>query len=259
MEESLRVDGGDVLHRKGPKVLLAGAEHRLSRGSIALNEHPYKKDKNIYRASKFFGSWSHHNFVVPRMRKKLKAKKTLKLDPDGENLAQVLLSVRNELPRRVFNSIENTLKQGIKEVEELKTPLTEEGETYVAIMEKGFSKPFDHHQVSDGMLKLLAYIVAVNLPNTNLVCFEEPENFVHPRLLELILEILRESGKQVVLSTHSPYILDHVKPEEIIVFEKKNGRTDARRIEDVERIKKHLEEIGMGEMWYAGEIGGITK
>jgi len=204
----------------------------------------------------YLTSWRSYNFITSEMRKTYSAKKKLILDKNGGNLAQVLLSLHNERPK-MFDKIENMLKQAIPQIDELLTPLTEGGDTYVAIREKGFDSPFDYFQVSDGTLRLLAYITAIASIESKLICFEEPENFIHPQLFELLVEILKKSDKQIILSTHSPYLVDWVEPEDVIIVEKRDKETVAKRIKEVDKLKKHLEEIGLGELLYSGEVGGV--
>jgi len=196
------------------------------------------KVSNDY-ALRHMDRWRFYSFTVPSIRRENSARKQLNLERDGSNLAQVLLTLKTERPK-TFSAIEEVLKLAIPEVEELLTPLTEEGNTYVAIQEKGFA-PFDYHQVSDGTLRLLAYITALNL-DVDLIYFEEPENFVHPQLLRLLAEILKKSDKQIVLSTHSPYFLDHLEPEDLIIVEKKDGKTNLRRVE-AEKQKKEIQNL----------------
>ena len=207
-------------------------------------------------ALRYMSKWRSYSFLTPQIRRTLPAKKRFVLEWDGSNLAQVLLSLKTERPK-TFTAIEDILKLAIPEVEELLTPLTEEGQTYVAVREKGFRDAFDYHQLSDGTLRLLAYITALNL-DADLLCFEEPENFVHPQLLRLLVEILKKSDKQAILSTHSPYFMDFVEPEDLIIVEKEEGKTKVRRIEEEEekkRIKALLEEgIPLGEAYYSGAI-----
>jgi len=210
------------------------------------------------KTREYLTSWRAYNFITSEMRKMYSAKRNLILDKNGGNLAQVLLSLHNERPK-TFDKIENMLTQAIPQIDELLTPLTERGDTYVAMREKGFDSPFDFFQVSDGTLRLLAYITAIASTEPKLVCFEEPENFIHPRLFELLVEILKKSDKQIILSTHSPYLVDWVEPKDAIVVEKEENETIVTRIEDAEKLKKHLEEIGVsfGEYWYSGGIGGV--
>lgn len=210
------------------------------------------------KTKEYLNSWRSYNFITSAMRRTYSAKRNLILDKNGGNLAQVLLSLHNERPK-TFDKIENMLKQAIPQIDELLTPLTEGGETYVAMREKGFDSPFNYFQVSDGTLRLLAYITAIASNEPKLICFEEPENFIHPRLFELLVEILKKSDKQIILSTHSPYLVDWVEPKDAIVVEKEKNETILTRIENAEELKKHLEEIGVsfGEYWYSGGIGGV--
>ena len=91
------------------------------------------------------------------------------------------------------------------------------------------------------------------------MAYEEPENCVHPHLLESLVYIMRESNKQVILTTHSPYLLDFVKPEEVLLVKRVNGETIVEKPQGIqmEKIKKFLEEGGtLGEAWYSGLLGG---
>ena len=209
--------------------------------------------------AEFMASWAFYSFLTSSMRARLPVKRALRLKPDGSNLAQVLMTLVHEEPK-VYRRVEEALKQAIPEVEELLTPLTEDGKTYIAVREKGFTKPFDYHQLSDGTLKLLAYITAVSLPGTELACFEEPENFIHPHLLEMLVDLLKKCDKQVILATHSPLLVDLVEPEDVIIVEKnEEGATVAKRIEDPDELRRKLNElgVGLGDYWSSGALGGV--
>ena len=249
--EERRYVGGKYLKEDYSEVGFSGAWRSLTVG------YP-KCAKEISECLDYLSKWYFYSFSTPEIRGRLPVKKSFTLERDGSNLAQVLLSLRTERPK-IFAEIEEMLKLAIPGVEELLTPLTEEGETFVAVREKGFEHPFDYYQLSDGTLRLLAHITALNL-DAELVCFEEPENFVHPYLLRLLVEVLKKGGKQVILSTHSPYFLDFVEPEDLIIVEKKRGETKVRRIEDEEeknRVRKLLEDgIPLGEVYYSGALSG---
>jgi len=246
------------LHAEGwSEVLETPSErHEGSYGSLGYPSTCLGREPGL---ASYMASWAFYNFSTRAMRHVLPVKKSLALAPDGSNLAQVLMTLIHELPR-VYARIEETLRQAMPEVEELLTPLTEDGETYIAIREKGFTEPFDYHQLSDGTLKLLAYITAVSLPGPKLICFEEPENFIHPHLMELLVDVLKKSGKQIVIATHSPLLVDHVEPGDVIVVEKDPEKgTVARRIEDPGALREKLNElgVGLGDYWRSGALGGV--
>lgn len=262
-EEKLTMEDKALIERGSPKegkILSDKEEYRtLSQNPILpfIYSHGfYESDSRIIEARKYLSLWRFYQFITSEMRKTLPAKKSFNLAKRGENLAQVLLSLHTERPK-VFQKIEDTLSQGITEVEELLTPLTEERETFIALREKGFERAFDYYQVSDGTLKHLAYITGVTLPESSLVCFEEPENFIHPYLLKLLVEVLRKSEKQIILSTHSPYLVNFVEPEEVIVVEKEEGETSLRKEKEPEKLREVLKELGLGELWISGALGGI--
>jgi predicted ATPase len=244
--------------REGVRDEMRKMEGQLTPGYSLIYTFGSKKYPQILKTKEYLSSWKSYNFITSEMRKTYSARRNLVLEKNGGNLAQVLLSLHNERPK-MFDKIENMLTQAIPQIDELLTPLTEGGDTYVAVREKGFDTPFDYFRVSDGTLKLLAYITAIASIEPKLVCFEEPENFIHPRLLELLVEILKKSDKQILLSTHSPYLVDWVEPEDVIIVEKEEKETVAKRIKRVDKlkIKKHLEEIGLGELLYSGEVGGV--
>jgi len=230
---------------------IVSAEHDHNTLSTRLREVP--------ELANFISSWAFYSFLTSSMRTRLPVKRSLRLEPDGSNLAQVLMTLVHEEPK-VYRRVEEALRQAIPEVEELLTPLTEDGKTYIAVREKGFTKPFDYHQLSDGTLKLLAYITAASLPGTELICFEEPENFIHPHLLEMLVDLLKKCDKQVILATHSPLLVDLAEPEDVIIVEKnEEGATVAKRIEDPDELRRKLNElgVGLGDYWSSGALGGV--
>jgi predicted ATPase len=122
--------------------------------------------------------------------------------------------------------------------------------------------------MSDGTLRLLGHLATLYLPQPPpLVCFEEPENYVHPRLLELIVDLLKYpptpnpsregSETQVLVTTHSPYLIDRLEPEDLMIVEKKEGKTEVKGVDDIKEIKEALKTLTLGEMWYSGDLGGV--
>jgi len=238
---------------------LAG-EKRYQTESALINQLSELILESHKKIREFMINWYLYQIVTSNIRRLQPVKRHRILSEDGFNLAQVLHTLLSEYPE-LFYKIQDILKQAIPEVETLLSPLTEDEitKTYVAIRETGFKNPFDYHQLSDGTLKLLAYITALYcLPEAKLLCFEEPENFVHPRLLEFLVEILKKSGKQIILSTHSPYFIDHLAPEDLIIVQKERGETKVERIREPEGIKQLLTDISLGELWYSGEFGGTS-
>lgn len=261
-EEKLVVGGTVAIDRNGSRQKLLGNDGQIFEQQTTVNLSTlYKlgqeKDFPLVRnTNEYLRSWQLYQIVTPEIRKTLPARKCFDLDKNGANVAQVLITLHNERPK-LFARIEEILKQGIPEIEELLTPLTTDGQTYVALREKEFEKPFDYYQVSDGTLKLLAYITAITLPESGLICFEEPENFIHPELLELLVELMKKSEKQIILTTHSPNYINFVEPEDIRIVERDKGETRISKVKNPRRLREALKEMGLGELWYSGELGGV--
>ncbi|RLI41182.1 hypothetical protein DRO64_07910 [Candidatus Bathyarchaeota archaeon] len=175
----------------------------------------------------------------------------------GDNLARFLLHLFLE-NRGAFSRLEQAFISCVPEVMEI-IPHIEGGEVEVWLRVRGLSEFLRPANISDGSLRLLAYIAAL-YSGGSLVVFEEPENNIHPHLLETIVDLARKAPCQVIITTHSPYLLDHVKPEEVYVVEKVNAETHVKRLSEmseIDRVKTFLEEGGsLGEAWYSGMLGG---
>jgi len=121
------------------------------------------------------------------------------------------------------------------------------------------SEPLKPSNISDGTLRIMA-MASVLYGGFSLVVLEEPENCVHPRLLGALMDLARGAPSQVVMTTHSPYLLDHARPEEVYVVEKEGLETKVKKLstaKELEAVKRFLEEGGtLGEAWYSGLIGG---
>jgi predicted ATPase len=191
----------------------------------------------------YLSSWRLYHFsTTAEMRSITDAKRVYDLEKSGRNLIQVLISLRNAYPG-VFDQVEEALRQGVPEIENLLTPLTPEGRAYLAVREQGFEQEFDCCHLSDGTLKLLGCVTAAALPWPRLLCFEELENSIHLRLLQLVIDLLQKSEKQVIFSTHLPYITNFVQPEDIRIVEKKQGETKVRRVDQLYVLRDTLRII----------------
>ena len=119
-------------------------------------------------------------------------------------------------------------------------------------------EPIPAQQVSDGVLLVLAYLTIMHLPQPpRVVLVEEPENGIHPGRLKDVLAILRElvseqSQTQIVLTTHSPYVVDLFGPEEVTLCQKEDdGSVSVRRLSDSKTVRDQLDVFTLGEIWTA--------
>ena len=180
-------------------------------------------------------------------------RKERKLSEDGSNLANVfhtLYMEKNGVPERIQTALETVFGENIT----VKPELTEDGRTYIKVLEKGFElKPT---MVADGLWKLLAIMIAIETEPT-LILIDELENSLHPEAIEYIVNELKNSNSAVIATTHSPAVVDIVNPEDLILVDKnEEGATIVRRVAEPEKVKKWLSERGitLSEGWLYGEL-----
>ena len=113
-------------------------------------------------------------------------------------------------------------------------------------------------KMSDGVLLVLAYLTLLHLPNPpRLLLIEEPENGIHPKRLQDVIAILKElvaqqSHTQVVMTTHSPYVLDMFSPSEVSLCRKEDdGSVSVHQLSESEVVRKQLDVFTLGEIWTA--------
>ncbi len=131
--------------------------------------------------------------------------------------------------------------------------LTEDGRVMMKVFEGNLE--LAPPSISDGFYKTLAILTAAYL-KPPLLIIDEIENSLHPETLELILDVLRGSESQVIITTHSPVVVDMTEPSDLILVDKAEGESRFVRIRDPEKIKKFLNEKGitLSEGWLYGSL-----
>ncbi len=121
-------------------------------------------------------------------------------------------------------------------------------------------------QASDGLLIILGYLTLLHLPNPPRVfLIEEPENGIHPQRVREIIGLLRKLIKnhpktQILMTTHSPYLLDEFQPEEVTLCSKAtDGSVSVRRLCDIPDVKRQLDVFRLGEIWTAEGDDQLAK
>ncbi len=205
-------------------------------------------------------NWQTYSIIPLHAREPNEARLGLLMSPHGENLAQVLHSIFSEYPE-IFKQIEELVQAAFPGVTALRSPLTTSGKTLVGTTEQ--SHQFLSGSLSEGTLRFLGVLATVYSPESScVICIEEPENAIHPRALQLLVDILRSRTErhQFVLTTHSPYLVDLVRPEELTVVEKTITKgTVAKRASKIRGTKEAIKSLGLGELWYSGHLGGVPQ
>lgn len=207
-------------------------------------------------------NWHLSDFHISRARPEAEAGYAEHLSREGENLSLVVEYLhRNHL--EIFRSILLRLKQCVPGVTQVEAKTTEEGRVLLKFQDGAFEDPFLARYVSDGTIKMLAYLVLLYDPNPHpLLCVEEPENQLYPSLLWDLAEEFRayaERGGQVFVTTHSPDFLNAVHLDEVFWLVKAEGYTDVHRAADDPQLRAYMEDGDqMGYLWKQGLFAGAN-
>ena len=182
------------------------------------------------------------------------------LSVSGDNLQLVARNIYENHPD-VFQQIVNAMKHRVPGVSQVEPLLTQDGRLILNFRDDTFKDPFIDKYVSDGTIKMFAYLVLLYDPEPHpLLCIEEPENQLYPTLLWELAEEFRayaERGGQVFVSSHSPDFLNAVRLEEVYWLVKEQGYSHIRRAEDDPQLKAFIKEGDqMGYLWKEGFFPG---
>jgi predicted ATPase len=162
--------------------------------------------------------------------------------------------------RKQFQKILDNISGKIPGIDKISTGKTLDGRLVLQFNDKGFNDPFYAQQMSDGTLKVFAYMLLLSDPNPPpFLCIEEPENGLYHKLLEtLVMEfrahVSRVAGSsQIFVTTHQPYFVDALKPDEVWILEKGgDGFSTTRRANSDPLISALVEEgLPLGGLWYS--------
>jgi predicted ATPase len=206
-------------------------------------------------------SWHVSDFHISAARGRKEAVgESEHLSETGDNLplvARYLFEQHNP----AFQTILNTMKSRVPGIQEVESKLMDDGYLTLRFKDGSFKTPFLDRYVSDGTIKMFAYLVLLHDPKPHpLLCVEEPENQLYPKLMSELAEEFRlyaQKGGQVLVSTHSPDFLNAVELDEVCWLVKKNGATEIRRARDDAQIKAYMEDGDqMGYLWKQGFFEG---
>lgn len=204
--------------------------------------------------------WHVSDFHISRARPEQEAGHAEHLSREGENLSLVVEYLYKEHPG-VFSEIMERLKARIPGVSHVESKQTEEGRILLKFQDGAFEDPFLARYVSDGTIKMLAYLALLYDPEPHpLLCVEEPENQLYPTLLWELAEEFRayaNRGGQVFISTHSPDFLNAARLDEVFWLQKEGGYTKIRRASEDEQVAAYMQDGDqMGYLWKQGFFKG---
>ena len=180
------------------------------------------------------------------------------LTKTGDNLANVIQYLAEQHLQRL-EEIFTVLRVRVPRIERVLAEIMQDGRLLLQIKDAPFSHPVLARFASDGTLKMLAYLVLLYDPKPPpFIGIEEPENFLHPRLLYELAEECREASErtQLLVTTHSPFFLDALRPKEVrVLWRNEEGYTQTRCIDDLQGVPEFVEEgAQLGDLWMEGQF-----
>lgn len=220
----------------------------------------FQKFPQIAAFRRLIEGWHVSDFHIQSARASQDAGYSEHLSPTGENLPLVAQFMYEHYPKEFEQILRKMSKRvpGIKDVMATETP---DGRIVLQFQDGSFKDPFVARFVSDGTIKMFAYLLLLHDPHPHpLMCIEEPENQLHPELLMELAEEFRsysERGGQVFISTHSPDLVNGVSISELFWLTKKNGFSVVQRASENTLVKDLVEEGDLpGALWKQGFFKG---
>lgn len=258
-------------------------EYREGHGRAASGELPDEKDKRIEIPLKspdllavnalgqfaehprvaalrdFITGWHVSYLSTSDTRGQPEAGPQEHLTRTGDNLANVIQYLGEQHPDRLQRIFE-VLRQRVPRVESVLADPMPDGRLLLQIKDAPFTHPVLARFASDGTLKMLAYLVLLYDPEPPpFIGIEEPENFLHPRLLSELAEECRVAAErtQLMVTTHSPFFLNALRPKEVrVLWRGEDGYTRAERASDLSGVTAFVENGALlGHLWMEGQLG----
>jgi predicted ATPase len=220
----------------------------------SLKQHP-----RISAFRRFIEGWYLSYFTPDAARSLPLAGPQKHLNIHGDNLGNVVQFMEREHPKK-FKSILEKISGKIPGLNRISTEKSPDGRLLLRFNDRGFQDPFYAQQMSDGTLKVFAYLLLLEDPSPPpFFCIEEPENGLYHKLLETLAQEFRahatgqKGGSQVFITTHQPYFVDALEPEEVWVLEKgEDGFSTIKRASEDPLIENLVSEgLPLGGLWYS--------
>jgi predicted ATPase len=224
----------------------------------SLKQHP-----RISAFRRFIEGWYLSYFTPDAARSLPLAGPQKHLNIHGDNIGNVVQFMEREHPKQ-FQKILDSISAKIPGISKVDTEKSSDGRLLLRFNDRGFQDPFYAQQMSDGTLKVFAYLLMLEDPTPPpFLCVEEPENGLYHKLLEMLVSEFRKhaTGKkdnsQVFVTTHQPNFVDALTPEEVWVLEKqKDGFSRIKRASEFKYVIEMVEKgQPLGSLWYSDYLG----
>ena len=220
----------------------------------------FKEFRVVAEFRSLIENWHISDFHISDARPSSEAGYAEHLSARGDNIAQVAQYLY-EHHRDRFDKVLRVMSERVPGVSKVEAKATEDGRLVLRFQDGSFKDPFIARYVSDGTIKMFAYLVLLYDPQPHpMLAVEEPENQLYPELLHELVEEFRDyarRGGQVFVSTHSPDFLNGARLDEIYWLVKKDGFTSVRRASESELLQNLVKEgDSPGVLWRQGLFEG---
>jgi predicted ATPase len=228
---------------------------RLGIGTLGtLKEHP-----RIQAFRDFLAGW-YLSYFYPDAARSIPASGPQRhLNIHGDNIGNVVQFMQREHGDR-FKKILEKIAEKIPGIDSIQSEVSPDKRVLLQFNDGAFGDPFYAQQMSDGTLKIFAYLLLMEDPDPPpFICIEEPENGLYHKLLEVLAAEFRShaTGKknapQIFVTTHQPYLVDALAPEEVWILEKgTDGFSTIKNVASIELVKNLVDEgLPLGGLWYS--------
>ena len=206
-------------------------------------------------------NWHVSDFHIMAARQRAEAGVAEHLSNSGDNLPLVAQHIFENHPA-TFDKILKRMQRRVPGIDKVTAEETIDGHVVLSFQDGAFKNPFIARFVSDGTIKMFAYLVLLYDPEPHpFICIEEPENQLYPELLDELADELRDyarRGGQVFVSTHSPDLLNAMNTDEVYWLVKEAGCTKIERAQDDAQIVAFMEAGDkLGSLWTQGFFHGV--
>jgi predicted ATPase len=213
-----------------------------------------------------------YSFDAPSIAAPTALQPQIVLSSNGRNLAGVLDQLRDREPER-FDALNEEMCRWLPEFERILFDTPSSGERSFLLRTREGHHKIQASELSQGTLIALAILTLAYIPDPPpIVCLEEPDRGMHPRLLREVRDAMyrlsypenygeKRDPVQVIATTHSPYLLDLYKdhPEEIVIAQKVGQEVKFERLSDRDDLDEILRDAQLGDVWYSGVLGGVPS
>ena len=241
--------------RKGFEFVELNDKRKLGIATLgSLKQHP-----RISLFRQFIEGWYLSYFTPDAARSLPLAGPQRHLNSRGDNLGNVVQFMEREHSDKFAEILQNIASK-IPGIDKISTERSPDNRLLLKFNDRGFQDPFYAQQMSDGTLKVFAYLLLLEDPSPPpFICIEEPENGLYHKLLETLVDEFRthatggDGRSQIFVTTHQPYFVDALQPEEVWVLEKQeDGFSTVKRASEDPLIQNLVSQgIPLGGLWYS--------